>query len=57
MESTMTRDPSFEVDWEAEDPKNPLNWPTWYKGIVIFAISFSTLVVYVSLSALLQEGY
>lgn len=53
----MTRDPSFEVDWEAEDPKNPLNWPTWYKGIVIFAISFSTLVVYVSLSAPLQEGY
>ena len=47
MESAMTRDPSFEVDWEDDDPNNPRNWPTWYKGIIIFAISFSTLVVYV----------
>jgi hypothetical protein len=44
----MTRDPSFEVDWETDDPDNPRNWPTWYKGFIIFSISFSTLVVYVS---------
>jgi hypothetical protein len=48
MESAMTRDPSFEVDWETDDPDNPRNWPTWYKGFIIFSISFSTLVVYVS---------
>jgi len=45
MESAMTRDPSFEVDWEQDDLDNPRNWPTWYKGFIIFSISFSTLVV------------
>jgi hypothetical protein len=47
VESAMTRDPSFEVDWEDDDPENPLNWPSWYKGFVIFSVSFSTLVVLV----------
>jgi hypothetical protein len=54
-ESTITRDPSFEVDWEDGDPDNPRNWPTWYKGFIIFSISFSTLVVYVLVSCLLWK--
>jgi hypothetical protein len=54
-ESTITRDPSFEVDWEDGDPDNPRNWPTWYKGFIIFSISFSTLVVYVLVSRLLWK--
>lgn len=48
VESTVTRDPSFEVDWEEDETSNPRNWPTWYKGLVIFSISFSTLVVSVA---------
>lgn len=44
-ESTGTRDPSYEVDWEDGDPKDPRNWSTWYKGLIIFSISFGTLVV------------
>lgn len=42
--STVTRDPSYEVDWEENDPENPLNWPMWYKGYIIFILSYSTLV-------------
>ena len=45
--TTYTSDPSYEVDFEADDPQDPRNWPTWYKGLVVFAISFSTLVVVV----------
>jgi hypothetical protein len=44
--STWTTDPAFEVDWEDGDPDNPRNWPLWYKSIVLFAISYGTLVVY-----------
>lgn len=43
--SSLNRDPSFEIDWEDEDPDNPRNWSVWYKGFIIFAISFGTLVV------------
>lgn len=38
-------DPQFEIDWEVNDSRNPLNWPTWYKGIVIGFVSWSTWVV------------
>jgi hypothetical protein len=44
--STWTTDPAFEVDWEDGDAENPRNWPLWYKSIVLFAISYGTLVVY-----------
>jgi hypothetical protein len=43
--SIWTTDPAFEVDWEDEDPANPRNWPLWYKSVVIFAISYGTLIV------------
>ncbi|MCJ1331935.1 hypothetical protein MMC10_008627 [Thelotrema lepadinum] len=43
---SMTLDPNFEVDWEGDDdPDNPLNWSTWYKGLVIATLSWATLVV------------
>lgn len=43
--STWTTDPAYEIDWEDGDPDDPRNWPLWYKSIVIFSISFGTLVV------------
>lgn len=45
--TTYTSDPSFEVDFEADSTEDPRNWPSWYKGLVVFSISFSTLVVVV----------
>jgi multidrug resistance protein len=43
--STLTQDPSFEVDFEPGDPKDPRNWPIWYKCFVLFSVSFGTLMV------------
>lgn len=45
--TTYTSDPSFEVDFEPGSPDDPRNWPAWYKAMVVFAISFSTLGVVV----------
>ena len=44
-----TNHPDYEVDWDDEvDLQNPKNWPIWYKGFTIFAVSWSTwcIVVY-----------
>ena len=38
-------DPSFEVDFDPDDPRDPRNWTVWKKAIAIFTISFGTLVV------------
>jgi hypothetical protein len=43
--TTGSRIPSFEVDFGAEDFDDPKNWPTWYKGLTIGAISYSTWTV------------
>lgn len=43
--TTFTSDPSYEVDFDDESAENPREWSTWYKALVVFAISFSTLVV------------
>jgi len=43
--TTFTSDPAFEVDFADGDPHDPRNWPAWYKGLAIFAISAGTLVV------------
>lgn len=43
--SSINRDPLFEIDWAEDDRENPRNWSTWYKGFILFAISFGTLVV------------
>ncbi|KAG8162718.1 hypothetical protein KVR01_007196 [Diaporthe batatas] len=45
--SALSRPPDFEVTFnsDAPDPSNPRDWPDWYKGWVIFAVSYSTWVV------------
>jgi hypothetical protein len=43
--TAMTMDPSYEVDFEVDDPRDPRNWPMWYKCLTIFAISYGTLTV------------
>jgi multidrug resistance protein len=43
--TTITLSPEFEVDFEDNDKTDPRNWPMWYKSLVIFSISFGTLVV------------
>ncbi|KAF2485070.1 major facilitator superfamily domain-containing protein [Neohortaea acidophila] len=40
----MTSDAQYEVDFEWEED-NPLNWPTWYKTLIIFVMSYSTTCV------------
>ncbi|RYO99275.1 hypothetical protein DL763_001639 [Monosporascus cannonballus] len=43
--SSASRPPDFEVVFDDVDPENPRNWPLWYRGWVIFAISYTTWVV------------
>jgi hypothetical protein len=43
--TTGSRIPSFEVDFSADDPDDPRNWPLWYRGMIIGVVSFSTWVV------------
>lgn len=45
--STRSREPDFEVDWDENDPADPVNWSTWYKGLTIFSVAWSTFVVVV----------
>ncbi|CZS98059.1 probable benomyl/methotrexate resistance protein [Rhynchosporium agropyri] len=40
-----SRIPSFEVDFTEGDTDNPLNWPLWYRSLVIGAVSYSTWTV------------
>ncbi|TGO14710.1 hypothetical protein BTUL_0049g00190 [Botrytis tulipae] len=40
--TTGSRNPSFEVDFEDNDPDDPRNWPLWYQSYTIFAVSFAT---------------
>lgn len=40
--SSASRPPEYEVLFEPDDPENPKNWPVWYKGWIIFCVSFST---------------
>lgn len=43
--TTMTLDPAYEVDFEVDDPRDPRNWALWYKALVMFSISYGTLIV------------
>jgi hypothetical protein len=45
LATTGSRIPSFEVDFGAEDLEDPKNWPMWYKGLTIGAVSYSTWTV------------
>lgn len=40
--SSATRPPEYEVVFEPDDPENPKNWSLWYRGWIIFCVSFST---------------
>lgn len=40
-----TTDPAFEVDFADGEQANPQNWPTWYKGMILFAMSYGTTCV------------
>lgn len=48
--TNMTSDPAYEVDFEEDDPGDPKNWPMWYRCLIIFFISFSTMTVYAVLN-------
>jgi hypothetical protein len=43
--SNASRPPDFEVIFDTDDPENPKNWPLWYRGWIIFVVSFSTWVI------------
>jgi hypothetical protein len=43
--TTGSRLPNVEVDFEPNDPDNPRNWPLWYRGLTIGAVSFATWTV------------
>lgn len=43
--TTGSRPPSFEVDFGANDPDDPRNWPLWYRGTIIGCVSFATWVI------------
>ncbi|OTA32924.1 hypothetical protein BTJ68_05673 [Hortaea werneckii EXF-2000] len=41
----MTTDPAYEVDFDADDKADPQNWPLWYKGLILFVMSYGTTCV------------
>ncbi|KAF2186265.1 MFS general substrate transporter [Zopfia rhizophila CBS 207.26] len=43
--TNMTSDPRFEVDFDDDSGENPQDWSMAKKGLIIFFMSFSTLVV------------
>ena len=43
--TAMTTDPAFEIDFEDGEQGNPQNWPTWYKGLILFVMSYGTTCV------------
>ncbi|KAI1210156.1 polyamine transporter 3 [Annulohypoxylon truncatum] len=43
--SSASRPPDFEVVFDDNDPENPRNWPSWYRGLIVFSISFTSWVV------------
>lgn len=45
LATVQTSDPTYEVDFSNDDPGDPRNWPLWYKGYILFAMSFATTTV------------
>ena len=43
--SVASRLPDFEVKFSDDDPKNPQNWPLWYRLWIVMSISYSTWAV------------
>ncbi|KAJ4288985.1 hypothetical protein N0V90_011327 [Kalmusia sp. IMI 367209] len=42
-DKTEPRDPNI-VDWEVDDPENPLNWSSWKKIGVVAVVAFITML-------------
>ncbi|KAK3074340.1 hypothetical protein LTR53_003330 [Teratosphaeriaceae sp. CCFEE 6253] len=43
--STGGLDAAFEVDFTDGDPGDPQQWPLWYKGLLLFIMSYGTTCV------------
>jgi hypothetical protein len=43
--TNATSDPRFQMDFEEDESDNPKQWTMVYKSMVIFFVSFSTMVV------------
>ena len=43
--NATTTDPAFEVDFADGEQGNPMNWPLWYKALIIFIMSYGTTCV------------
>lgn len=42
-EKSTIKDPNI-VDWDVEDPENPLNWSRWKKIGVVVVVAFITML-------------
>ncbi|KAK1808734.1 hypothetical protein LTR12_016899 [Friedmanniomyces endolithicus] len=42
---TGSFDPSFEIDFAEGDKGDPQQWPIWYKGLILFVMSYGTTCV------------
>ncbi|KAK1008669.1 hypothetical protein LTR91_003028 [Friedmanniomyces endolithicus] len=42
---TGSFDPSFEIDFVEGDTGDPQQWPIWYKGLILFVMSYGTTCV------------
>lgn len=42
-EKAALKDPNI-VDWEADDPENPLNWSSAKKSAVVVVVAFITML-------------
>ena len=40
--TSASRPSSFEVDFAADDPEDPHNWPVWYRAMILGFVSFAT---------------
>jgi hypothetical protein len=48
--TTGTTDPAFEVDYEEDGSDDPRQWKMTYKAMIIFFVSYSTMIVLVPIS-------
>ena len=46
--TNASRPSSFGVDFEADDPQDPHNWPVWYRAMILGFVSFATWTTVIS---------
>lgn len=46
-QSESTKEDENTVDFETDDPDNPLNWALWYKWVIVALVSTMTMIEYV----------